>query len=229
MAERVDVCIVGSGFGGSISAFRLAELYRAAGQSPSILVLERGPRHQHTDFRQSMDIEHALADLRAGPGRRARRSWSATASAAARTSTWPRRCARRRETFERRDHRPDDGPDRRMWPSQISRAALDPYYARAEEALRVQRPTWKQVAEVGRPVGGDARRRRAHLRPRAGRDRPEPLHPGEVVPHRLHLRRQELGDHQLPGLGRAARRRGAAELARPSWCARARRVRTATS
>jgi len=29
MAERVDVCIVGSGFGGSISAWRLAELYRS--------------------------------------------------------------------------------------------------------------------------------------------------------------------------------------------------------
>jgi choline dehydrogenase-like flavoprotein len=43
VAERVDVCIVGSGFGGSISAFRLAELYRAAGVDPRrILVLERG-------------------------------------------------------------------------------------------------------------------------------------------------------------------------------------------
>ena len=34
MAEHVDVCIVGSGFGGSISAWRLAELYRAAGADP---------------------------------------------------------------------------------------------------------------------------------------------------------------------------------------------------
>jgi enediyne biosynthesis protein E9 len=58
MAERFDVCIVGSGFGGSISAFRLAELYSAAGQTPSILVLEHGPRHLHTDFRQSMDVEN---------------------------------------------------------------------------------------------------------------------------------------------------------------------------
>ena len=42
MAERVDVCIVGSGFGGSIAAWRLAELYRAAGTDPSrILLLER--------------------------------------------------------------------------------------------------------------------------------------------------------------------------------------------
>src|SRR2546423_12468529 len=59
MAERVDVCIVGSGFGGSISAFRLAELYHAAGVDPKrILVLERGKRFKHTDFRQSMYIGH---------------------------------------------------------------------------------------------------------------------------------------------------------------------------
>ena len=59
MAERVDVCIVGSGFGGSITAWRLAELYRAAGADPkAILVLERGRRFKHTDFQQSMDVDH---------------------------------------------------------------------------------------------------------------------------------------------------------------------------
>jgi hypothetical protein len=34
-----------------------------------------------------------------------------------------------------------------MWPREISRQALNPYYQRAEEALRVQRPTWNQVAK----------------------------------------------------------------------------------
>src|SRR3954464_15195131 len=59
MAEQVDVCIVGSGFGGSISAFRLSELYRAASVDPKrILVLERGRRFKHTDFRQSMAIDN---------------------------------------------------------------------------------------------------------------------------------------------------------------------------
>ena len=58
MPERVDVCIVGSGFGGSIAAWRLAELYRAAEQDASVLVLERGKRLGHTDFRQSMDVDH---------------------------------------------------------------------------------------------------------------------------------------------------------------------------
>jgi choline dehydrogenase-like flavoprotein len=148
MAERVDVCIVGSGFGGSISAYRLAELYRAAGQSPSVLVLERGRRHLHTDFRQSMDLEHLSniyglvqgqgAQIVIGDGVGGGSNFYLAASLRS-----------PRETFERRDRHPDDGPARRMWPSQISRASLDPYYARVEAALRVQRPTWKQVAKSG--------------------------------------------------------------------------------
>jgi choline dehydrogenase-like flavoprotein len=145
---KVDVCIVGSGFGGSISAFRLAELYRAAGQEPSILVLERGQRHQHTDFRQSMDIEllariYGLvqglgAQIVLGDG--VGGSSNLYLAASLRSPS---------QTFERRDHRPDDGPDRRIWPREITRAALNPYYTRAEQALRVQRPTWNQVAKSG--------------------------------------------------------------------------------
>ena len=146
--ERVDVCIVGSGFGGSISAYRLAELYKAAGQTPSILVLERGRRHKHTDFRQSTDIEHLskIYGLVQGQGAQVVigdgvGGGSNLYLAASLRSP--------RETFERRDHRPDDGGDRRMWPSPISRAALDPYYKRVETALRVQRPTWNQIAKSG--------------------------------------------------------------------------------
>src|ERR687888_2596846 len=148
MAERFDVCIVGSGFGGSISAFRLAELYRAAGRTPSILVLEHGPRHLHTDFRQSMDVENLSriygliqgqgAQIVVGNGVGGGSNLYLAASLRAPS-----------ETFNRRDHRPDDGPDRRMWPTQISRRTLDPFYARAERALRVQRPTWNQVAKSG--------------------------------------------------------------------------------
>jgi choline dehydrogenase-like flavoprotein len=148
MAERVDVCIVGSGFGGSISAYRLAELYGAAGVTPSILVLDHGPRHLHTDFRQSMDVDllsrvYALiqgegAQIVVGNGVGGGSNLYLAASLRSPS-----------ETFERRDHRPDDGPDRRIWPAPINRSALDPYYARAEQSLRVQRPTWKQVAKSG--------------------------------------------------------------------------------
>src|SRR3954453_22903599 len=52
------------------------------------------------------------------------------------------------ETFEPRHPRPGDGDDRRMWPAAISRRTLDPYYARAEKALRVHRPTWHQVSKA---------------------------------------------------------------------------------
>jgi hypothetical protein len=53
------------------------------------------------------------------------------------------------EIFERRDRRPDDGPDRRMWPAEISRSSLDPFYGRAESGLRVNRPGWDQISKSG--------------------------------------------------------------------------------
>src|SRR5881227_3263554 len=161
MAERVDVCIVGSGFGGSISAFRLSELYRAAGVDPkNILVLERGQRFKHTDFRQSMSIANLarvynLIQSSGGAGSIAAPGPSGvqvvTANAVGGGSNLYLAASLRspRETFERRDHRADDGEDRRMWPKQISRKTLDPYYARAEAGLRVSRPTWKQVSKSG--------------------------------------------------------------------------------
>jgi enediyne biosynthesis protein E9 len=151
MAERVDVCIVGSGFGGSISAWRLAELYRAAGADPSrILVLERGARFKHTDFQQSMYVGnlarvYELIQSADGGGQ------VVVANAVGGGSNLYLAASLRApsETFERRDHRPDDGPDRRMWPGRLSRRSLDPYYSRAEAGLRVSRPRWDQVSKSG--------------------------------------------------------------------------------
>jgi choline dehydrogenase-like flavoprotein len=147
--EQVDVVIVGSGFGGSITAWRLAELYRAAGTDPrSIVVLERGRRYRHIDFRQSMDIDH-LSDvylLIQGQGGQV-----VTANAVGGGSNLYLAASLRapRETFERRDARPGDGPARRMWPQAISRRTLNSYYVRAEHGLRVQQPTWNQVSKSG--------------------------------------------------------------------------------
>jgi choline dehydrogenase-like flavoprotein len=149
VAERVDVLIAGTGFGGSITAYRLAELYRAAGVDASrITVLERGRRHRHVDFKQSMHIDH-LSDvyqLIQGQGAQmvvgnAVGGGSAVYLAASIRSP--------RETFERRDRRPGDGPERRMWPAPISRRSLDPYYRRVELGLRVRRPRWREVSKSG--------------------------------------------------------------------------------
>jgi enediyne biosynthesis protein E9 len=149
MAERVDVVIAGSGFGGAIAAYRLAELYHAAGVDPrSIVVLERGRRFGHTDFRQSMDVGNLskVYDLVQGQGMQV-----VTANLVGGGSNLYLAASLRAptETFERRDHRPDDGPDRRMWPAALSRRSLNPYYARAEHGLRVRRPTWRQVSKSG--------------------------------------------------------------------------------
>ena len=215
MAERVDVCIVGSGFGGSIAAWRLAELYRAAGADPArILVLERGRRFKHTDFRQSMDVEHLsevynLIQSTGGTGAQV-----VTANAVGGGSNLYLAASMRapRETFERRDHHPDDGPDRRMWPRAISRKQMDNWYLRVGARPARAPAVVEGGVEVGRAVGGHARRGRAHVRPRAARDRLRPLRGRQVVPHRLHLRRQEHRQHQLPGLRRA---RGRARAAQP--------------
>jgi hypothetical protein len=53
------------------------------------------------------------------------------------------------ETFERRDRRPGDGDERRMWPAAISRRSLNPYYRHVELGLRVNRPSWSQVSKSG--------------------------------------------------------------------------------
>jgi enediyne biosynthesis protein E9 len=149
VSTRVDVLIAGTGFGGSISAYRLAELYAAAGvDARNIVVLERGRRHKHTDFKQSMHVEHLseIYQLIQGQGAQivvGNGVGGGSALYLAASIRAPH------ETFERRDHKPDDGPDRRMWPRQISRRRLNRYYRRAERALRVNRPSWKQVSKSG--------------------------------------------------------------------------------
>jgi choline dehydrogenase-like flavoprotein len=148
MPERVDVCIVGSGFGGSIAAWRLAELYRAADRDASILVLERGERKAHTEFRQSMDVEHlsSVYSLIQGGG-----AQIVIANLVGGGSNLYLAASIRapRETFERMDHHPDDGPRRRMWPGALSRRSLNRYYARAEAGLRVRQPSWNEVSKSG--------------------------------------------------------------------------------
>jgi choline dehydrogenase-like flavoprotein len=161
VAERVDVCIVGSGFGGSISAWRLAELYAAAGADPkNILVLERGRRFKHTDFKQSMYIGHlasvyTLIQSSGGPGTfgasgpQGCQMVAANAVGGGSNLYLAASLRAPTEIFERRDHRPDDGLDRRMWPKEISRKALNGFYSRVERALRVNRPPWTRVSKSG--------------------------------------------------------------------------------
>jgi choline dehydrogenase-like flavoprotein len=148
LTEQIDVCIVGSGFGGSIAAWRLAELYRAADEAPSVVVLERGKRFGHTDFRQSMDVEH-LSDvygLIQGQGAQVVLGNLVGGGSNLYLAASLRAPS---ETFERTDVHPEDPPRRRIWPRKLSRKTLDRYYRRAERALRVRQPGWDEVSKSG--------------------------------------------------------------------------------
>src|SRR4051794_26039795 len=152
MAERVDVCIVGSGFGGAITAWRLAELYVAAGADPkNILVLERGRAYRHTEFKQSMSVQHLSQVYNLIQSTQGSGAQFVVANAVGGGSNLYLAASLRSptENFERTDHATDDGLDRRMWPKEISRATLNPYYARVERGLRVRRPTWNEVSKSG--------------------------------------------------------------------------------
>ena len=206
MAERVDVFIAGTGFGGSIAAWRLAELYRAAGRGPEGDRRARARPALRAHRLQAVDGRRPpVGGLR--PRSRATGMQVVTANAvgggsnlylaaslalAARDLRAPRPPARRRA-------RPADvaGGD-------LARARSTRYYARAERGLRVRPPDVEPGVEVRRAVGGDAARGRATPATACRWRSPRALRRREVVPHRLHLRRQELADHQLPRRGRAA-------------------------
>ena len=53
MKPSYDVVIIGSGFGGSIPAMRLARAQQAAGKPVSVCVLEKGKRYNLGEFPRS--------------------------------------------------------------------------------------------------------------------------------------------------------------------------------
>jgi cholesterol oxidase len=167
--KRYDAIVVGSGFGGGVSACRLSE----AGWR--VCVLERGRRFSPGDFHDGLEHAphllwhptvnpHGIYDLRlfrdgavltaAGVGGGSLVYANVQLSAS-------------RETF-------CDG-----WPEAVDREALDPYYARAEDALDprpVPDPVPAKVdafAALARHVGREAQR--TPLAVHFGEDRVNPF------------------------------------------------------
>ena len=149
MAERVDVCIVGSGFGGSIAAWRLAELYRAAEQDAERARARARPALRPHRLPPVDGRRPPLRRLRAdpGPGRADRRRQPGRR----RLEPLPRRLAALADArpSSASTTTPSDGPRRRMWPRAISRKTLNRYYGRAEAGLRVRQPAWNEVSKSG--------------------------------------------------------------------------------
>jgi choline dehydrogenase-like flavoprotein len=136
--ESVDVVIVGSGYGGAITAARLAE----AGMS--VVVLERGPRREPEDLVQSDDPRDIVdvVDLVVTRENVGYRTGKLVGGASIAMDGAHFRVPQR--SFEVIT---EDGF--RAWPEQYSRAMLDPYYDRAEQMLRVRQFPWSEIPRAG--------------------------------------------------------------------------------
>lgn len=138
--DRFDVIVIGSGYGGAIPAMRLA----AAGRK--VLMLERGPKKTSADFELSYSPQSMLplygvaynADL----SMLFRYGQLLGGSSVVNSGMMPRAPT---ETFEYVD--PRDGKP--VWPKEVTRAVLNPYYEMAEQMLGVRRVTWDEVPANG--------------------------------------------------------------------------------
>ena len=211
MAPPYDVVVVGSGFGGGIAACRLAE----AGKR--VCVLERGRRFGRDDFIDDPDqvpeiLWHEKANPRGLFDVRLLRDVSVITAAGVGGGSLIYANVQLRapaDVFET------------GWPAAITRAELDPWYDRTEEALRAAHDAGGPGAAQGERVRGGGPRRgprggaaadrgalrraaRAPVlrRPAGGLPEPRPLRP------RLPGARQEHRRHHLPRARRDARGRG---------------------
>ncbi|MFJ8158095.1 FAD-dependent oxidoreductase [Streptomyces sp. NPDC094468] len=146
MTETTDVLVIGSGFGGAIPAY-----YLAAGGA-RVTVLERGPRLGAAQFSHSMRLGtyNKIVDVIRGDG------VSVVAGNCVGGGSVVYFAASLRApsyAFERHG-----GIGRRMWPTSISRATLDPWYDRVEEALPVARTGWQDVSYAGGVLAAACRR-----------------------------------------------------------------------
>lgn len=143
MSESFDVVIVGSGFGGSIPALRLAEDGR------KVLVLEWGRKFTGKDFKHSFDLRYLLNFYvtKSSPDytffvRYARMLGGGSmifSGAMYRSPT---------EVFAYKDQ-----TGAKVWPEGLDRKTLDPYYALVESEMKINQVSWTDVPRSGGVFG----------------------------------------------------------------------------
>jgi len=139
MANLVEAVIIGSGFGGSIPALRLAQANK------SVLVLEDGYSYTEKDFRQSWDPKYLIQMNRLVPSddyavfyRFGRVLGGSSVVFSGLMNRAPS------EAFQFVD---DTGY--KVWPDAINRKVLDPYYDMVESMMQVRQATWNEVPKTG--------------------------------------------------------------------------------
>ncbi|MFJ7305903.1 GMC family oxidoreductase N-terminal domain-containing protein [Streptomyces sp. NPDC099088] len=136
-AATTDVLVIGSGFGGAIPAYYLA----AAGAT--VTVLERGPRLASADFTHSLQLGtySRIVDVIQGDGIAVVAGNCVGGGSVVYFAASLRAPA---FAFERQG-----SLGRRLWPADLTRDALDPWYDRVEAALPVVRTNWQDVSYAG--------------------------------------------------------------------------------
>ena len=137
IAEKVDVVVIGTGYGGAIPAYHLA----AGGAK--VVMLERGPRLATEEFTHDLQLGTytRIVDLIRGDG------VDVVAGNVVGGSSVVYFAASLRApsfVFERQG-----SLGRRLWPAAIDRARLDPFYDLVEETLPVAEQPWDQVSYAG--------------------------------------------------------------------------------
>ncbi|MDO8145909.1 GMC oxidoreductase [Isoptericola sp. 178] len=136
--EEFDAVVVGSGFGGSIPAFHLAR------GGARVLVLERGPRLSADEFDQSLRFGSSstrIFDFTAGDGMSVLGGNCVGGGSVVYFAAMPRAP---RFVFDR------TGPQgQRLWPAEVDRQSLDPWYDRVAEALPIRTHGWDEVSKPG--------------------------------------------------------------------------------
>ncbi|WP_370943932.1 FAD-dependent oxidoreductase [Amycolatopsis sp. cg5] len=138
MADKTDVLIVGSGFGGSITAYHLA----AGGAK--VTVLERGPWVKTEEFEHDFLLGSSytrIFDFVVGDGMSLLGGNCVGGGSVVYFAAMPRAP---KFVFERHG-----SIGRRMWPAELSRDALDPWYDRVSESLPVYKQDWADVSYAG--------------------------------------------------------------------------------
>ncbi|RSN62068.1 glucose-methanol-choline oxidoreductase [Streptomyces sp. WAC 04229] len=136
--ERTEVLVIGSGFGGAITAYHLA----AGGAK--VTVLERGPWLDTDDFEHDYKLGSSYTrafDFVVGDGMSVLGGNCVGGGSVVYFAAMPRAP---RFVFERHG-----SIGRRMWPKSVSRDTLDPWYDRVAESISISKPDWNEVSYAG--------------------------------------------------------------------------------
>jgi choline dehydrogenase-like flavoprotein len=137
-SETTDVLVIGSGFGGAITAYHLA----AGGAR--VTVLERGPWLTADEFDHDFKLGSSttrIFDFTVGDGMSVLGGNCVGGGSVVYFAAMPRAP---KFVFDRKG-----SIGRRMWPSSVSRESLEPWYDRIEEALPVYKQEWSDVPFAG--------------------------------------------------------------------------------